>query len=108
MAEHQGTLVLPFKKVQIGNVWRGEKPQKGRYREFAQADLDIVGVDSLVADVEILSSMASNLCALIPSNFTMALGHRIILSSLIQTCLSNVGENENKILIALDKLAKIR
>ena len=58
-----------------------KKPQKGRYREFAQADLDIVGVDSLAADVEILSSMALNLASLIPSKFTMALGHRIILSA---------------------------
>ena len=108
VAEHQGTLILPFKKVQIGNVWRGEKPQKGRYREFAQADLDIVGVDSLAADVEVLSNMAENLEKLIPSNFTMALGHRVVLSALIQASLSGLDvKDENKILIAIDKLAKI-
>src|SRR5262245_34836419 len=44
VAENQGTLVFPFKKLQMGDVWRGEKPQKGRYREFMQCDLDIIGV----------------------------------------------------------------
>ncbi|MFY7929158.1 MAG: ATP phosphoribosyltransferase regulatory subunit, partial [Oligoflexus sp.] len=43
VAENFSELVFPFKKVQIGNAWRGEKPQKGRYREFCQADIDIVG-----------------------------------------------------------------
>ncbi|NBQ54979.1 MAG: histidine--tRNA ligase, partial [Proteobacteria bacterium] len=52
VAEHQGELVFPFKKLQIGDVWRGENTQKGRYREFGQCDFDIIGVDSVAADVE--------------------------------------------------------
>ncbi|HET9235842.1 MAG TPA: histidine--tRNA ligase [Oligoflexus sp.] len=108
VAENYSELVFPFKKVQIGNSWRGEKPQKGRYREFCQADLDIIGVDSLAADVEVLSCIMSNLVELVPGAFTMAIGHRIILSALIKACLPQlVAGGENRTLIALDKLAKI-
>lgn len=108
VAENYSELVFPFKKVQIGNAWRGEKPQKGRYREFCQADLDIVGVDTLAADVEVLSCILKNLEELVPGTFTMAIGHRIILSALIKSCLPALeAEGEGRALIALDKLAKI-
>ncbi len=108
VAENYADLVFPFKKVQIGNSWRGEKPQKGRYREFCQADLDIIGVDSMAADVEVLSCILANLEELVPSSFTMAIGHRIILSGLIKACLPALLEGgEGRTLIALDKLAKI-
>ncbi len=108
VAENQADLVFPFKKVQIGNAWRGEKPQKGRYREFCQADLDIIGVDTLAADVEVLSCILQNLERLVPGPFTMAIGHRVILSALIQECLPGIAPGaEGRALIALDKLAKI-
>jgi histidyl-tRNA synthetase len=108
VAENAADLVFPLKKVQVGNSWRGEKPQKGRYREFCQADLDIIGVDSLAADLEVLSCILGNLEVLVPSSFTMSIGHRIILSGLIRACLPAVGvESEGRVLIALDKLAKI-
>lgn len=108
VAENYSDLVFPFKKVQIGHSWRGEKPQKGRYREFCQADLDIVGVDSLAADAEVLSCILKNLEEIIQRPFTMAIGNRVILSALIRNCLPNLEEGgEAKALIALDKLAKI-
>ncbi|SMF20492.1 histidyl-tRNA synthetase [Pseudobacteriovorax antillogorgiicola] len=108
VAENQGTLTMPFKRVQIGNSYRGEKPQKGRYREFCQADVDIVGVDSLAADVEIITNIAVNLDQFVPSSFTMLIGHRVLLSALIKASLPNVdGDGEIKVLIALDKLAKV-
>lgn len=108
VAENYAELSFPFKKVQIGNAWRGEKPQKGRYREFCQADLDIVGVDSLAADVEVLVCILKNLETLVPVSFTMAIGHRIILSALIQALLPGLeAGGEGRALIALDKLAKI-
>ena len=56
VAEHQNELSFPFKKLQIGDVWRGENTQKGRYREFCQCDLDIIGADGAAADVEILAT----------------------------------------------------
>jgi histidyl-tRNA synthetase len=108
VAENYADLVFPFKKVQIGNSWRGEKPQKGRYREFCQADLDIIGVDSLAADVEVISCIMSNLVEFVPGPFTMSIGHRIVLSGLIKACLPSLAEGgEGRMLIALDKLAKI-
>ncbi len=108
VAENYADLSFPFKKVQIGNAWRGEKPQKGRYREFCQADLDIVGVDSLAADAEVLTCILRNLASLVPTSFTMAIGHRIILSGLIHAVLPGLERaGEGRVLIALDKLAKI-
>jgi histidyl-tRNA synthetase len=108
VVENFSELVFPFKKVQIGNSWRGEKPQKGRYREFCQADLDIIGVDSLSADVEVISCIMQNLNELVPQSFTMSLGHRIILSALIRSSLPKIDPSlEFKVLIVLDKLAKI-
>lgn len=107
VVENYSELTFPFKKVQIGNSWRGEKPQKGRYREFCQADLDIIGVDSLSADVEVISCIMQNLNELLSAPFTMSLGHRIILSALIRRSIPEIAGNEFKVLIAIDKLAKI-
>ena len=108
VAENQGTLVMPFKKIQIGDVWRGEKPQKGRYREFCQGDLDIVGSDSLAADVEVMSCLGAILDQILPCGFTLAIGHRRILSALIRATLGPLdASGETAALIALDKLAKI-
>jgi len=70
LAQHQSELSLPFKRFHIDKVWRGENPQKGRYREFTQCDFDIVGVDNAEADFEILSMMDSSFsghgCAELP------------------------------------------
>lgn len=107
VVENFSELTFPFKKLQIGNSWRGEKPQKGRYREFCQADLDIIGVDSLSADVEVISCILQNLNELLSAPFTMGIGHRIILSALIGRCLPSVAGNEFRVMIAIDKLAKI-
>src|SRR3989338_9544113 len=54
ISQYQNELVFPFKRYQIQNVWRGENPQKGRYREFIQCDADIIGSSSPLADAEIL------------------------------------------------------
>lgn len=111
-AEHVNEITLPFKKLQIGTVWRGENTQKGRYREFIQCDIDIIGVDTLLADVEIIQTMFTMLKEIIPQScpFTMRLGHREVLNYYMEKFL-NVGldsyEIQQKILIQLDKLDKI-
>jgi histidyl-tRNA synthetase len=108
VAEHQGTMQLPFKKLQIGPVWRGEKPQKGRYREFYQCDLDIIGVDSEAADIEILGAFQSILSDMDVGPFTMRIGNRGMLSHVIKECMPSVDEAGTKaVLIAIDKLEKI-
>jgi histidyl-tRNA synthetase len=109
VAENAGTLPMPFKKVQFGDVWRGEKPQKGRYREFCQADLDIVGVDGMLADLDIVMSLFQILERLIPVPFTMRLNHRGTLTGLMRASFGPnlTQEVELKALVAIDKLAKI-
>lgn len=106
VAEHQSEIAFPFRKLQIGNVWRGEKPQKGRYREFMQCDVDIIGVDSLEADVEILICLATILDELDFGKFRFQLSNRQLLSGLIHKCLPNVKDHA-PVLIAIDKLTKI-
>jgi len=108
VAEHQGELVFPFKKLQMGDVWRGENPQKGRFREFMQCDLDIIGVDAAAADIEILSVFQRILTRVACGPFTMAVGDRVVLSALIRRCLPDIPPGgETAALILLDKLAKI-
>lgn len=108
VAEHQGTMLLPFKKLQIGLVWRGEKPQKGRYREFYQCDLDIIGVDSEAADIEILGAFQTILSDMNIGPFTIRVGNRGLLTAVINECLPGLDEKAIKsLLIAIDKLEKI-
>ncbi len=105
MAAHTSELALPFKRYHINKVWRGEKPQKGRYREFFQCDFDIVGVDSTVADYEILSMMNYSFESLGIKDYTFHLSHR----GLFNTFLEKIGVRDNsvEILRAVDKLMKI-
>ncbi len=108
VAEHQNDLSFPFKKLQMGDVWRGENTQKGRYREFCQCDLDIIGADSAAADIEILATFQRILTSMNCGGFTQAVGHRRVLSAVIRKLLGDIGEGgETSALIAIDKLAKI-
>jgi histidyl-tRNA synthetase len=108
VAEHQGALIFPFKRLQIGDVWRGENTQKGRYREFCQCDLDIIGVDSVAADIEILACFYRILCGFNLGGFTMRLGHRVLLSAMLTRVFPGISESgEAEALIILDKLDKI-
>jgi histidyl-tRNA synthetase len=76
VAEHKDELYFPFKRYHVAKVWRGEKPQAGRYREFFQCDFDIVGSDSAAADFEILSLMRDSLSAIGVEAVTVRLSHR--------------------------------
>lgn len=108
VAENHGTLPMPFKRLQIGDVWRAEKPQRGRYREFCQCDLDIIGIESLEADVEIILCLQNVVARLLDTDFTMLLGNRFLLSALIRNCFGDINpEQESAALIAIDKLDKI-
>ena len=108
VAENQGKINLPFKRLQIGDVWRAEKPQKGRYREFCQCDLDIVGVNSDEADIEILLCFQKILSEIDCGPFTMHVGHRSVLSAMIRHTLGSLSpDQETQVLIALDKMDKV-
>lgn len=94
IAQYQN-LPKPFKRYQIQNVWRGENPQKGRYREFIQCDADIVGLESFVADAEILALVLDTYSAL-GLDITIKINDRANLETL-----------DKKIVGAIDKLEKI-
>src|SRR3989344_2160010 len=101
IAQYGNSLPLPFKRYQIQNVWRGENPQAGRFREFLQCDIDTVGTSSLLADAEIIEIAISSLEALGFKGFKVLINDRKVFSGLI--------EDSNKlptIVRTIDKLKK--
>ena len=106
-------LVLPFKRYQVGQVFRGEKPQAGRYRQFSQLDLDIVGTRSMMAEAEILTAMRQALQVFGPGEFYYRINHRALLEGLAQKV--NIAPNDafapieqtKQLMRVLDKLEKI-
>jgi histidyl-tRNA synthetase len=104
VAQHKEELGLPFRRYHIAKVWRGENTQRGRYREFTQCDIDIVGCETAAADFEILLVMRDTFRAL-GLGVTIRLNHR----GLFNTFLTRIGAADRsvEILRAVDKLAKI-
>lgn len=82
VAQYQNDITLPFKRYQISPVWRGERPQRGRYREFYQCDADIVGVSGMSADAEILSMVVTALRQLGIPQFTVKINNRKLLTAI--------------------------
>ncbi|HAH62944.1 MAG TPA: histidine--tRNA ligase [Treponema sp.] len=104
-AEHQAELYFPFKRYHLAKVWRGEKPQAGRYREFIQCDVDTVGSDSAAADFEILNLMRSALAAIGVKNITIRMNHRGIFNRFLAKL--GVSDKSEDVLRSVDKLAKV-
>ncbi|MBB2151002.1 histidine--tRNA ligase [Pedobacter gandavensis] len=102
---HQNDISLPFKRFQIQPVWRADRPQKGRYREFYQCDVDVVGSDSLLNEAEFVLIYQEALCNLGLKDFTIKLNNRKILSGIAEI----IGKPELIIdmTVAIDKLDKI-
>lgn len=105
IAEHHSEIYFPFKRYHIAKVWRGEKPQAGRYREFMQCDFDILGSDTSAADFEILNLIKRSLNELNVTKFKIHISHRGIFNRFLH-CLQIVEQSED-ILRIVDKLAKI-
>ena len=105
VAEHKDELYFPFKRYHIAKVWRGEKPQAGRYREFYQCDFDMVGSDSASSDFEILSLMKSALSEIGVDNITIKVNHRGIFNAFLEKL--GLSEKSEDVLRIVDKLAKI-
>ena len=105
VAEHKEELYFPFKRYHIAKVWRGEKPQAGRYREFVQCDFDMVGTDSAASDFEILSLMKTSLAAIGVENITIKINHRGIFNAFLARL--GLSEKSEDVLRIVDKLAKI-
>jgi histidyl-tRNA synthetase len=98
-------LRLPFKRWQMQPVWRGDRPQRGRFREFWQCDVDIVGTTSPLADAECLAVLAAGLEALDFSNYRIRLNDRRILAAMVRA--AGASDRETAVLVAIDKLDKI-
>lgn len=96
----------PFKSLQIGNVWRAEKPQKGRYRQFIQCDADIIGEASNLAEKEIISVTTQALTKIGFSGFKVRINDRRILKGIVQG-FGCKKENYGLIFIIIDKIDKI-
>ncbi len=107
VSQYKNEVDLPFKRFAIGNVFRGERAQRGRYREFTQCDFDFIGSDSISCDAEILQVIYASLVGLGIDEFTIWLNHRKILNGICEHC-GIVGEqNVNATLRIIDKLDKI-
>ena len=105
VAEHYNELYFPFKRYHIAKVWRGEKPQAGRYREFIQCDFDSIGSDSAYTDFEILKVMYSALKSLGVKSFRIHISHRGIFNRFLDRL--ELKDKSEDILRIVDKLAKI-
>ncbi len=107
VAKNYGNLSFPFRRYQIGKVYRGEKAQKGRYREFYQCDIDIIGDGELdiINDAELTSVIYTIFKELGFSDFTICINNRKILNGLFES----IGQKENstEILRIIDKIDKI-
>lgn len=105
ISQYKNDLGLPFKRYCIGNVFRGERAQKGRYREFTQCDFDFIGTESLGSDIEILQVIYQTLSDLALKNFTIHINNRKIFNGLCQSL--NAENHTAEILRIIDKIDKI-
>lgn len=104
-AQHLNDIGTPFKRYHIGSVWRGEKPQKGRYREFVQCDFDTIGTASNIADIETLLVIHDLLDKIGFDSFTIRVNNRLVLNGLLEKL--DLADRSSGVLRALDKLQKI-
>jgi histidyl-tRNA synthetase len=105
VVQHQNEISFPFKRYQIQPVWRADRPQKGRYREFYQCDADVVGSDSLLYEVELVQLFDEVLTNLGLPDFTIKINNRKILSGIAE--ITGQADKIVDITVAIDKLDKI-
>ncbi len=102
---NRNDLVFPFKRYQIQPVWRGDNPQRGRYREFYQCDADVVGTDSLLCEAEIVLMINEVMNKLGITNFTIKINNRKLLTAITEKI--GMPGCETDLCVAIDKLDKI-
>ena len=105
-ANNMAQLPSPFKALQIGNVWRADRPQKGRFRQFTQCDIDILGDATNLAEIELMGATTTMLCKLGFTGFTVRVNDRQILKAMAQACQFEEADFD-KVFIILDKMDKI-
>ncbi|MCC8150529.1 MAG: histidine--tRNA ligase [Lachnospiraceae bacterium] len=105
-ANHANDLPSPFKALQMGNVWRADRPQRGRYRQFMQCDIDILGEPSNLAEIELILATTTTLGKIGFQNFEIRINERRILKAMAAYSGFAEGEYDN-VFIILDKMDKI-
>jgi len=105
VVQNKNDLIFPFKRYQMQNVWRADKPQRGRYREFYQCDADFIGTDSLFCEIELIQLYDEVFTQLCIPNVDICINNRKILSGMVEV----MGEDDlfDDIVIILDKLNTI-
>lgn len=104
VAQHRSSLTFPFRRYQVGYVWRGDRPQRGRYREFLQYDVDIVGSKSPVDEATLLALLYEALHGLGLRDFTIHLNHRKVLEAVAAAL---EVEDVGSFFRTMDKLDKV-
>jgi histidyl-tRNA synthetase len=105
VVQHQNEITFPFKRFQVQPVWRADRPQRGRYREFFQCDADVVGSDSLLNEAEFVLIYDEALSRLGLKDFTVKINNRKILSGIAE--IIDKADNIIDLTVAIDKLDKI-
>jgi histidyl-tRNA synthetase len=105
-ASHRGELPSVFRSIQAAPVWRAERPQKGRYRQFVQCDIDIIGESGLIAEVELIAATLATLDALGLEGSTVRINDRRILTSML-SLFGFAPETHESALITIDKMDKV-
>ncbi len=105
-SNHANELPSPFKAMQIGNVWRADRPQRGRFRQFVQCDIDILGEAGNLAEIELIIATTAMLGKLGFKNFTVCINDRNILKAMAAYCGFKEADYE-EVFIILDKMDKI-
>ena len=105
-ANNTNNLPSPFKALQMGNVWRADRPQRGRYRQFMQCDIDILGEPTILAEIELILATSTLVGKLDFENFTIRINDRRILKAMA-ACSGFPEESYDTVFIILDKMDKI-
>ena len=105
VSQHQNKISFPFKRFQIQNVWRADRPQKGRFQEFTQCDADVVGSNSILLEYEMLQLFSDVFKKLKLDNVRVRINHRKVLNAIAKKI--GIKDNFNEFIILLDKIDKI-
>ena len=105
VSQHQNEISFPFKRFQIQNVWRADRPQKGRYQEFTQCDADVIGSDSILLEFEMIQLYSSVFRKLKLNDVVIKINHRQVLNAIAKKI--GVKDNFNDFVISLDKIDKV-
>ncbi|EIM78449.1 histidyl-tRNA ligase [Nitritalea halalkaliphila LW7] len=102
---NRNELAFPFKRYQVQPVWRADRPQRGRYREFYQCDADVVGTESLLCEVEIIAMIQEVFAELKIENYQLKINNRKVLTGIAEVI--GAAGKESALCVAIDKLDKI-